>query len=235
MKANTKELERLERDLLVFAEKAYPFATKKTINDAAWETRKGGLKEIKASMTLRNRWTASSVRVENATSMRVSDQQAIVGSIEDYMRRQELGGVVVAKGKGQPIATRFAAGQGRGSGTRTKLPRRANTMAKIAVARRGLRAKNRKQRNALAVRAAGKRGASKFVFLDLGRRRGLFRVKGKGRAASVDMVWDLSHKTVRTPANPWLLPASEAARSKLPEFYRRALRFQLRRHGILGR
>lgn len=232
--ADDKQLRKLEKDLKTFAAKAFPFATRETLNRAAFETRKRGQMNIRWNMTTRNRFTEQSVRVERAKGLRVESMQARTGAEPDYLYRQEFGGT--AKGRGaaqQAIATTYSSGESEGVRPRSKLPRKPNQMQSIQLKRQGAGAKNRRQRNLLAtIEAAG--SGSKFVYLDLGRRKGIFRVLGGRRNTRVRMVWDLTRKAVRTPKNPWLKPATDDTVQDMPRYYEQALLQQLQRHGVLG-
>lgn len=232
--ADTKDLKRLERDLKTFAKRAYPFATKATINSAAFTARRKAQENIREEFVTRNRFTEQSVRVEQARTLDVSRQSATVGSIADYLEKQEFGGTETKKGsEGVPIATAFSAGQ-RGQQPRTRLPRKPNKMRNIQLRNRSRPGGGRKQRNFVAVRQAAE-GGQKYVWLDLGRRKGIFRVSGGKRRPKVNMVWDMSRQSIRIPRNPWLLPAVNDTRKEMPGMYLKALEFQAKRAGILGR
>lgn len=228
-----RELKIYEADLKTFAKKAFPFATKATLNRSVFEIRKEYQSGMRNDLVLRNKWSERSIRVEQAKTLNVPRQEAIVGSIAEYMATQEFGGTVRGGGKHQPIATSYAAGQGLGARPRTRLPRKPNQLKSIQLKRRGNSAAARKARNAAAIGDAAGSG-NKFVFLDLGKRQGIFRVLGGKRRPYIRMVWDLSKRSVRVPAKPLLLPATRAVQKRIPEFYRDALLFQLKRHRILG-
>lgn len=228
-----RDVKRYAADLKTFARRAYPFATKATVNRAAFETRKGYQEGMRDDLTLRNKWTERSVRVDQAKTLIVSRQEAIVGSMADYMATQEFGGTVKGKGKHQPIATSYSAGLGQNTRPRTKLPRKPNQLKNIQLKRRGQGTAGRNARNAAAIREAAGSG-NKFVFLDLGRRQGIFRVLGGKRRPYIRMVWDLSSKSVRVPRKPLLLPATRATEKQIPQYYGEAALFQLKRHRILG-
>lgn len=230
---DSKDLKRLEGDLKTFARRAYPFATKATINRAAFETRKEYQSNMRDDLILRNKWTERSVRVEQAKTLNVSRQEAVVGSLAEYMATQEFGGTVRGKSGGQPIATNYAAGQGTSNAPRLRLPRKPNQLKSIQL-KRGVRGvAGREARTVATVRAAAAAG-DKFVYLDLGRRKGIFRVLGGKRKPYLRMVWDLTRKSVHVPRRPLLLPATNTVQRRIPEYYRDALLFQLRRAGVLG-
>lgn len=236
-----KQIKQYEKDLKAFASRAYPFATKATINRAAFETRSRGQENIGRQMVLRNKFAQASVRVEQARTLSVPMQAAHVGSVADFMERQEFGGIETSSGRYQPIATAYAAGQGRNVRPRTKLPRRPNRLRNIRLTRRERNAKTRGQAVVLAAQEAVESGR-RYIFLDLGQKQGVFKVVGgrKGtkrgwpKGAKLQMVWDMTNRAVRTPRNPWLLPATRETQRHLGQYYAEAALFQLRRAGVFG-
>lgn len=223
------DIVRFERDLKTFKRRAYPFATKSTVNSAAFDAQINYRANANKRLVLRNTFTRQSIRVNMAKGLKVSQQAAHVGSIAPYMAKQEFGGTVTGGGASQPIATSAAASQGRQVRPRTKLPTKRNLRRNIQLlkARRGA---NRKQRNAIAVRQAAKGGG--VVYLDTGKSKGLFRVKGRGKHLKIDMVWSLTRKSVKITARPLLAPAVIETQRQIPRFYREALVFQLKKHGL---
>lgn len=226
------EILRMQDDLKTFKRRAFPFATKATINGAAFKARGFAQENIRNSMIERNRFTVSSVRVEQSRTLDIKRQEATVGSIADYMEDQEFGGVKASKGKqGVPIATSYSAGQAQNAQPRKRLPRRPNTMGAIQLSKRKRKGSNRKQRNIIAIRQAAQSG-NKYAFLDMGKTKGIFKVLGGKRKQRIKMVWSMSNRSVVIPKNPWLLPAVERTQQHIPELYRDALRFQLKKHGL---
>jgi hypothetical protein len=184
---------------------------------------------ISGRMTLRNRYTLQSIQVDKATGAQIAQQVAVVGSVAPYMATQEFGGVKGKQGsEGVAIATSYAAGQGEGVRPRTRLPRAANKLAAIKLMGGRIHATSKAQRNAIAVRMAARSG-TKFVYLELQRRKGLFRVVGGQRKPAVRMVHDLTHASVRIPRSAWLKPAADQARERMPELYHEALIYQVDR------
>lgn len=229
---DTKNIKQMERDLKTFASKAYPFATRKTVNDAAFQAQRIARVDVKDNMTNRNRFTVQSIQVEQTRTLQVSRQAAVVGSIADYMEDQEFGAVKSKTGKeGVTIATSYSSGEGENAQPRTRLPRKPNRMQSIALQKRRKKGSSRKQQNFIAIRQAAATGR-KFVFLDLGRRKGIFRVTGGKRRPKIKMVHDMTKQSVVIPKNPWLKPAFDETTRMLPAFYADALRFQLRRRNI---
>lgn len=229
---NSTQIRQYEDDLKTFKRKAFPFATKATVNSAAFKARGFAQENIRNSMITRNRFSVASVRVEQSRTLNVRQQAATVGSIAPYMEDQEFGTTKTSKGKqGVPIATSYSAGQAQGARPRTRLPRKPNKLASIQLSSRRKQGKTRKQRNLLAVKRAAE-GGNKFVFLDLGRTKGIFRVLGGKRKPRIKMVWSMSKRAVVIPKNPWLGPAVTQTEPIIPELYANALRFQLKRHNI---
>lgn len=231
IKSNLTDVKQFEADLKRFKASAYPFATKQTINQSARNTVKVAKDIVSGKMTLRNAWTARSIQYDRAQGSVVSAQRALVGSTQPYMADQEFGTTKRAKGgRGVPIATPAASGET--SLPRRKLPKKVNRLSSIALKRAGaIRAGSRAQRNRVAVDMAHGKG---FVFLDLGRRSGIYRVMGGKRKPKLRKVWDMSRPSVVIPQRRWLLPAVEAIAPRMPTYYANALRAQLARHGILG-
>jgi hypothetical protein len=231
-KINDKEIVEYEKDLKVFARKAFPFATKNTLNRLAFTSQKIIRKDLKVKMVLRNKFTEKSIQVDQARTLNVRKQSSTVGSIAPYLKDQETGAVKTKKGKkGVSIATSYSAGQGRGVQPRTRLSRKGNKLENISLQRRRKKGSNRKQNNIITIRDAAESGR-KFVFLDLGRRQGIFKVTGGKRRPKIQMVHDLSSQSVTIPRNAWLKPAVDTVLVMLPKFYKDALRFQLKRHGL---
>lgn len=226
-----REIVDLQGQLKTFASRAYPFATKQTVNKAAFVARGHAQEEIRENMTTRNRFTVQSIQVDMARTLNVSRQAAIVGSTADYMADQEFGGVKTKKGKqGVAIATGYSAGQ-EGQSERTRLPRKANKLANIRLSKRGRGKGSRIQRNFVKVKEAAASG-QKYVFLDLRRGEGIFRVLGGKRKPRIKMVHDLSRPSVNIPRNPWLAPAVKQTEKQIPGIYRDALIFQLKRNKL---
>ena len=226
-----KDAKRLERDLKNFAHRAVPFATKNTLNSAAFTAQKLAREDVRQDLVLRNRFTIQSIQVEQTRTLDIRRQAAVVGSTADYMEDQEFGSIKTKAGKkGVSISTGYSAGQ-EGQQPRTRLPRKVNQLASIQLKHRRRKGANRRQRNLIAVKDAAASG-NKFVYLDLGRRKGIFRVLGGKRNPRVKMVHDLSNTSVRIPSNPWLSPAIDKTEPLMPGIHRKSLEFQLRRLGL---
>lgn len=231
-KIDTKDIKRLEDDLKTFAFRAFPFATKSTLNRSAFEAQSAARANVSKDMIERNKFTKQSILVEKAKTLNVRRQSATVGSIADYMEDQEFGGVKRSQGKqGVPIATSYSAGEGMNSGARTRVPKRANALQNIQLNKKRGRGKNKRQRNLIAVKEAAASG-NKYVYLELQKKKGIFKVVDGKRRPKLRMVHDLTEQSVTIPKSQWLRPAVQRVEVLMPEFYREALIFQLKRHNL---
>lgn len=237
IKADTRQLRQYERDLAAFNRRGMPFATQEAINTAAFETRKTALKVVDQRMVERNTWTRRSIQVEKSRTLNVDKQASHIGSTQEYMETQETGGIKTRKGKhGSPIPTSYSSGEGEGAQPRKRLPKRANKIQNILLAKRKGRYKNTRQRNIAIVKMAAEQGIP-HVFLRYGAgKRGIFEVKGDDSGVdSVKMIHDLSRPVVNIPATRWLSSSSKINARRMPQYYRRALQNQLKRAGFPGR
>lgn len=226
-----REIVRFEHMLRTFADRAFPFATRNTINDAAFETMRKGKRNLQRDRILKSPFSKKSIRVTpERVELNVSRQQAVVGSIADHLEKLEFGNTRVGGRHGVPIQTSFAAGQ-EGRNPRTRLVTEANLRSNINLSGRATRGMSKKQKNAMRVKRAA-RSANKYVFLETDRGAGIFFVSGGGRDIEVKMVWDLSRPTVVIQPYPWLEPAFEEATLMLPKFYRDRLEQQLVRRRL---
>lgn len=226
-----RDFKKLEKDLKTFGARALPFATKATLNGAAFSARKIAQDTIGAKMTERNAFTRRSIQVQKAFTLNIAHQEAIVGSTADYMETQEFGGSKKKTGKhGVAIPTSEASGEGPSAFPRRRVVRRANKLSVLTLTKRRASG-DRKQRNKIAIMEAisTKR---RFVFLDLGRRSGIFRVLGSKKNPRLRKLWDMSKPHVVIPKRPWLAPSVAKAQAAMPRQYEKALRFQLKRLGI---
>lgn len=233
-------MEKLQRDLQIFARKAIPHAVRNGLTRTAYEARGEYIEAARSRLTLRNTWTERTIQVAPARGMVVDQMEARAGSTAQYMADQEAGKTEVASGKhGVPIPTSFSAGQGLKKKPRTRLVQRPNRLPAIDLASRGSarasrgRSSNRMQANAIAIRKALAAG-SKYVFLDLRRRKGIFKLQGSKRGLKVRLVWDLSERSVRVRPTPMLLQAIIQTLNVAPRIQAAAMVEQLRRNKVFG-
>lgn len=228
---NSPDIFKLEKDLGRASKTAIPFATRNTLNAAAFSAMNTAREDVREKMVTRNAFTVRSIQVEKAKTLRMSRMEARTGSTADYMETQEFGGIKRGQGKqGVHIATSYAAGQGEAQ-PRTRLPRKGNKMADIQLTKRGKRGMSRKQRNLVAIKTAAA-SSRKHIFLDLGKTKGIFRVVGGKRRPKIRMVHDMSRKTVIIKRNPWLAPAVKKTEPRIAGLYRDSLKFQAKRMGL---
>lgn len=219
-------LNKLVRDLQRFRAKALPFAMRRTLNDTAFAARKLWVAEIQRTLTTRNTFTERSLRVERATGRNITGMRAVLGSTASYMGDRE----VDSRTTEGPVPTTVASGEGRSGKPRRKLVRRPNRIGAIALpdkVRRG----SRKQRTAVTIATAARKG-HRYVFLELERRKGFFRLTGGMRRPKLDLLWDTRQKSHRVKAHPTLGPALQRVMRLLPDIQRKALLDELRRNRI---
>ena len=234
-----KETKQLEKELGILRDRAFPFATKETLNRTAFIAQKRYKREIKKDLVTRNKFTEQSIRVEQAKGLNVRNQMSIVGSTADYMEDQEFGGIKTSRGKeGVPIATAYSSGEGRGAQPRKRLPRKPNNLRNINMKHKRRKAKHRKQALLFKVQDAVTSGNRMIYHNFSNGRQGILKVVGgrKGfkrgwpTGARLEMLWDLSKTTVVVPKEPMLKPAFDHAIRMTPRVYRDSLRFQINKH-----
>ena len=232
IKINDESIKQFESDLKTFARRAYPFATKNTVNKSAFIAQKLYRRNADNNMIQRNKFTKQSIQVEPSRTLNVSRQSATVGSIAPYMEDQEFGRNIMKKGvEGVPIATSYAAGQSENAQPRTRLPRKPNTMKSIQLAKRRRRGKSKRQQNLTTIKAAAKSGR-RYIFLETRRTKGIFRVLGGQRRPRIKMIWNMDNQSVSVPANPMLKPAVDRTSRIIPRIYHDSLVFQLKRNDL---
>jgi hypothetical protein len=230
VRAQAVGLYALEKFLEGLSKKALPHAIKQALNTSAFETRKEWIEQVQKRMVLRNTWTARSLRVKKAIGVNLATMHSKVGSTAPYMETQERGGMESKGGRvGVPIPTTSAAGQAMKAKPRTRQVRKGNWLSAIQIANRV--SGRRQRRNAVAIMQAAK--GSGYAFLDLGRRKGIFRIYGtKSGRLRVRMLWDMSRSAVKTKQNPTLELALQQMQPRLAGIHFRALAEQVRRQVV---
>lgn len=233
VQVDTTDFNELAKSLRTFAKKAAPFAVRNALTAQAFHCRKVWTWQIQKSMTLRNTFTTRSLQVVKASGFNISTMQSVVGSELGYMKSQEEGDTESKKGKhGVPIPTATAAGMGMKARPRKKQVRKGNYMAALKVGSQKRIGNSQKQRNAIAVKTAAK--GTGIAYLDLGKRRGLFRVTGGKRGLKVRMLYDLSRDTIRIKPLHTLQQAVEQTVSVSDRIYSAAVLEQLQRNQVFG-
>ena len=159
---------------------AYPLAIKNTLNSLAFQSMRSAKKTIAEDFINRNKFTERSIRVTPTKTIKIKEMVASVGSVADYMEKQEGGAKISSKGKqGLRIPTGAAAGQAK-SFPRLKPIRKQFRHGQIKLAG-PINANSRSQFILMSIRVASLRGQSPFVFLPFGgKRTGVYRVKPTG-------------------------------------------------------
>ena len=226
-----KNIKKLEKDLEFFAARAVPFATKFALNKAAFTAQRIARADVKRNLINRNRFTVQSIQVDQARTLNINRQSSTVGSIAGYMEDQEFGTIKSSGGKeGVSIATSYSAGQA-GAGRRTKLPTDVNNLQAIQLRKGRKKGQSKRQRSMAAIKGAAGSGR-RYVFLELARSKGIFKVVGGKKYNRIRMVHDMTRRSVVVPKRPWLEPAHRQAQDIIPLFYTDGLEFQLRRRGL---
>lgn len=182
-----------------------PRAARAMLNDLAFEGRAAWQEEMRQSLTLRNEFTSRRALVEPARSYSLSQMAARLGHTEPYMADLEDGGVEPAAKRYRPIPTEIAAGQSFGSlrGGRMLAVRTRYNIMKIGKITTTSGSRPRKAQNARNIKGALRSGR-RLTLLDLGRRKGIYRVKGSKRKPTIEKVYDLTRRKTRIPKIPTL-------------------------------
>jgi hypothetical protein len=233
------ELEDLQNKFKLFARRAYPYATRFALNEAAWESRAVARDTIRKDFVVRRQRPLQGIRAENAKGNQVDRQVSKVGSVDDYMARQESGGILRKKGKvAKQIYTARSAGLPKNARPVTKVALPTNRMGKSGKLRllkksKDNKAWSKKQRAVVRVKQALKAG-KRHAMLEVGDHKGIFRIVGKGKVKKIEMVQNMEHQSVTTPPKPWLWPSVDRVAKQLPRIYRKHLIKQAQRHRLFG-
>ncbi len=227
IKVDLSDFRRLTRDLEAVSGVAVPYAARNALNAIAFEGRKLWQAQMRDDFVLRNDWTTRRLYVDKAKGTTLAGMRSVLSSPDAFLVKQEFGGV-----ENHSVPTGVATGEGRGASPRRRLVRAPNKVSVIALGNR-MHKGNRKQRNAVAIRTAAADGL-KFVYLELPKRRGLFRISGRSTSPQVDMVWDTTKKSHTVRPTPTLRRAVKRLEGKVPAIMTSALIDQLRRHKVFG-
>ena len=220
----------MQRELEKLAKRGVHYAARETLNGLAFEGRRIWQDEMKSSLTLRNAFTQRRALVERATGSRMAEMEAVLGHTEDYMRRLESGIGERARRGGLPIPTEAAAGQAKGSlpAGRKRAVRPSLIIRTLGKIKRQSRSLPRKVRNARAVRDAVRNG-SRLAYLELDRRRGIYKIMGGKRRPQIRKLYDLSRRAVPLPRIPTLQRTLDRTLQHGPTLALAALQRQLDR------
>ncbi len=237
---NTSEINKWEKNVLQKAHRvAFPLAIKGTLNTLAFNTMRESRETIREDFTNRNKWTERSVRVIPVKTLKIVDMQAETGSALDYMLDQEVGARRSSKGEhGLRIPTGAAAGQASLFPRKKTVKKsfRRGQMKILNMAGKGRGAKSKKQFLLMSIRVAALRGQLPFVFLQFGKKSGVYKVIPHGPAPSptyrrgktkfsrsfkwgrpkgtpgketLKLIHSFGHRNIKIPASHWLSKSFE--------------------------
>lgn len=227
IKVNLRDFTRLSRDFETIQKRALPHATRQTLNDLAFKGRGLWQDEMQRRFILRNDFTTRRVFVDKATGTNIPRMKSVLSSPNENLVKQEQGGVET-----HAIPTGIATGEGRGVTPQHRLVRRPNKVSAITLGAR-VTSGTPAQRNAAAIQIAARKG-QKFVFLQLRRRKGLFKVVGGRRSPRVEMVWDTTRKSVKVKPHPTLGPAVRRLDAMVPSIMQAAVVQQFKHYKVFG-
>lgn len=221
----------MQRQLETLSKRAVPYAARELVNGLAFAGRVAWQREMQDALTLRNRFTERRALVDPARTLRIRAMEARLGHTEEYMRLLEEGKPERAAKRWRPIVTEIGAGQARGSlrggRKRAVLPKRIITkLGSLKVS--GIASLSRKARNARSIQGAIRSGR-RLALLDLGHRKGVYRITGGKRKPIVSELYNLSHRKTRMPRIPLLQRALTRALKAAPYLANVALERQLAR------
>lgn len=224
-----RELLRFERMLRTAKRRAIPFAVQKTLNRAVVATRDQAKADVRKLFVVRRPWVLNSIRSQGTTTLSLHRMRAEVGTIGKELAVQEFGG----RKRNPALPTSTASGEGKTAFPRRRTPKRGFATRDIDLPKgkrkgnRGGGARSRRQATVIAVKQAIAR-KQRFLFLDLGKTKGIFQPTKRGLRAVVIF----RDAPVVIPKKPWLLPAVAKVRKRMPAMYFTELAVQLRRHGF---
>jgi hypothetical protein len=232
IRIETRGFEKLAHDLSVAKSKAFPYAQRDAVNEAAFVGRWVWSGAIRETFVTRNTFTAGRALEVVKAKAGTGRVEAVLGSTADYMALQEKGGTVRGKSGHRPIAAPTAAGQAAGS-RRTKLVRKGMKLSAIKAVSVG-KTRGRLQRNATAM-AMARRGGKKFAVLERpSGGPGIFLISGTKKKLKARLVWDLSRRSAQVPPHRTLEPTLQRVRPRMPDMYAKALLKQLKHHHVFG-
>ena len=223
IKADFKEIKKLENFLDKFNRTGIKYATRNTLNTLAFDVRKQAQGFIQDNFINRNKWTVNSVQVNMAKGFNIDNMQSEVGSTQGYMEMQEVGGRAKPKtGKRLPIPTQAA----RIANQRNRLVSRANALKNIILRdKRKLSFIANKRQRAIGIIENAKRNNYKHFYLDLGNVKGIFTLKND----KLRMIYSLQYLFRKIPATHWLSKSSDKVANNALDIYNMQLKKQIDR------
>ncbi len=223
IKADFKEVKKLEDFLDKFNRTGVKYATRNTLNTLAFDVRKQAQGFIQDNFINRNKWTVNSVQVNMAKGLNINNMQSEVGSTQGYMELQEVGGrAKPEKGKRLPIPTQAA----RIANQKNRLVSRANALKNIVLRdKRKLAFIANKRQRAIGIIENAKRNNYKHFYLDLGNVKGIFTLKND----KLRMIYSLQYLFRKIPATHWLSKSSDKVANNAIDIYNMQLKKQIDR------
>jgi len=222
MQVDTKQLLHGVRRLELINSKSLRNAQLDTINDLAFMTKRSAERITNEDLTLRSKYMSKTIRVKRADKRSLT---STVGSLSEGLAKQEKGFTERSGGVGVAVPTSFASGEKRAD-KRLRVVRKANRVGNIRLDK--TRYASRKQQNAAQVRQAVN-GGNRYVYMDLGKVKGLFKIQGGKRNPKPQLVQSLSQKVVRVRGIEWLERAREENLKDLFKTYSTRVQQQLKR------
>lgn len=232
-----RPIEHLENTLEQIRKKSIPYAVRNTLNAAVYETSELAKKEIGSKFIERNQYSRRSVRYNKVVQRNIDQMMAEVGSVQEYMAKQEHGFVTHATGKhGIAIPTPYASGEG-SARVRKKVIRAANRLNKIRIAK-GLASeyaatyKNRHQRLIRMVQDSLELGFRTIFWMSKrSSHSGFYRLRGGPRLTKrgwpegleLEQLYLVNKSLTETEEHKWLLPSVTHVRSIMGRLYQKAL------------
>lgn len=210
------EIKGAARFLRAVNPKSFSFATREAINASAFRLRDEAKAKLRDKFTLRNKFTERSIMVKKTRERDISKQFALVGSVQPYLRTQELSGTKKANADRIPIPTGAATGEG-------------NTRVRKKLPRGKLRLKNIAKQVTTAKGWYLKRGSTRIGYFDNGQRRGIYRTSKRG---GFEILYGMDYEKVKIPKTEWLQPTLDGGERIMRREFVRALRKEMKRHGL---
>lgn len=217
-----KELKKFAKSLKKFGEKEFAVINGMALNQTAIEARKEYVRIAEMRFTMRNKWTVRSIQYQKVQGFK--NQFSEVGSTMNYMEDQEFGKTIYKSGKhGVSIPTSTASGEARGARPRRKTVMQSRLRTRINLYKgKRVKAKNRRAYVVGAVKQAAAAGGRRYLYLPLQKAPGIYLITGGKRNPKLNLIYDLSKKSVTVPARPTLKPAINNIRPRIPQYYETA-------------
>ena len=222
---DSRDIRQLEQNLGRMLGSAMPYAVRNTLNTMAFNGRRYWAANMEKSFILRNHWTKASTRVERVPGgQSIMSMKSRLGSVEEYVKQQELGHARRSEGKhGYPWATPFASGEA--TQPRQRIVRKAKRLAQLNIHRS--KGHTRAATMKAIHEAKAKSPANRYVLIRRGAIVGIHHVGGGKKNPKLKKVYDLSRRTIRPKQAKTLEPASRRAWADGRDIYAKSLRWQL--------